>query len=162
MPVKGVSPQKTNVTMALLQQLSVWQTWWVLSESRTKIGLPQRCMFSFGALRDPGPPRLQGFEKKVVMPLLRRIFQAALKSVGPKAPLAMDAPAREWKLAPHLKEDFHQYRLACNDVTKKMFFGETLASGLHKAPYWVSTVALFGTLMEGAWLWVPWSQCTLF
>lgn len=150
-PVKGVPAQRTNVTIALLQQLSVWQNWWVAGEARFKIGLVQRCMFSFGALRDPGPPSLQGFEKKVVMPILRRIFEAVLKSVGGKAPLAMDAPAQEWKLALPLKEAFFQYRLACNDVTRKTFFGETMAAGLHKAPYWVSTVALFGTLMEGLW-----------
>ncbi|CAJ1453396.1 unnamed protein product, partial [Effrenium voratum] len=147
-PVKGVPLQKTNVTFALLQQLSVWQNWWVASEVRSQIGLPQRCMFSFGALRDPGPPRLQGFEKQVVMPILRRIFQSVLKSIGCKAPMAIDAPAREWKLTPALKEVFHAYRLTCRDVTKRTFFGETLATGLHKAPYWVSTVALFGTLME--------------
>lgn len=150
-PPKGTPSQKTNVTIALLQQLSVWQNWWVPSEARNKIGLPQRCMFSFGALRDPGPPRLQGFERKVVMPILRRIFAAVLKSLGCKAPMAIDAPGREWKLSPSLKEQFHAYRLTCNDVTKKTFFGETLAAGLHKAPYWVSTVALFGTLMESLW-----------
>ena len=81
------------------------------------------------------------------MPILRRIFAAVLKSLGCKAPMAIDAPGREWKLSPSLKEQFHAYRLTCNDVTKKTFFGETLAAGLHKAPYWVSTVALFGTLM---------------
>ena len=118
-PVKGLPPQRTNVTIALLQQLSVWQNWWVASELKNKIGLPQRSMFSFGALRDPGPPRLQGFEKKVVMPILRRIFEAVLKSLGGKAPLAMDAPAREWKLGTDLKEEFYAYRLTCNDVTKK-------------------------------------------
>ena len=150
-PVKGLPPQRTNVTIALLQQLSVWQNWWVASELKNKIGLPQRSMFAFGALRDPGPPRLQGFEKKVVMPILRRIFEAVLKSLGGKAPLAMDAPAREWKLGTDLKEEFYAYRLTCNDVTKKTFFGETLATGLHKAPYWVSSVALLGTLMEGFW-----------
>ncbi|CAJ1345601.1 unnamed protein product [Effrenium voratum] len=132
-------------------QLSVWQNWWVASEVRSQIGLPQRCMFSFGALRDPGPPRLQGFEKQVVMPILRRIFQAVLQSIGCKAPMAIDAPAREWKLTPALKEVFHAYRLTSRDVTKRTFFGETLATGLHKAPYWVSTVALFGTLMEELW-----------
>ena len=150
-PMKAMPPQKTNVTIALLQQLSVWHNWWVASEVRSQIGLPQRCMFSFGALRDPGPPRLQAFEKQVVMPILRRIFEVVLKSIGGKAPLATDAPAREWKLTPALKEVFHAYRLACRDVTKRTFFSETLVSGLRKAPYWVSTVALFGTLLEGLW-----------
>ena len=150
-PMKAMPPQKTNVTIALLQQLSVWHNWWVASEVRSQIGLPQRCMFSFGALRDPGPPRLQAFEKQVVMPILRRIFEVVLKSIGGKAPLATDAPAREWKLTSALQEVFHAYRLACRDVTKRTFFSETLVSGLHNAPYWVSTVALFGTLLEGLW-----------
>lgn len=46
--------ERTNVTIVLLQQQSVYQQWWVASEHRNRIGLAQRCLFSFGAAREPG------------------------------------------------------------------------------------------------------------
>ena len=87
-----------------------------------------------------GPPCLQGFEKQVAMPILRRIFQSVLKSVlksiGCKAPMAIDAPAREWKLTPALKESEvfalfleRRWRLDC-------------------ARRLIALLALFGTFME--------------
>lgn len=33
------------------------------SDVLNKIGLPQRCLFSFGAAHEPGPPRAQNFEQ---------------------------------------------------------------------------------------------------
>ena len=41
---RGVEPvQSTNVTIALLQQESVFLQWWVAGEQKARIGLAQRC-----------------------------------------------------------------------------------------------------------------------
>ena len=142
--------EKTNVTVILFQQQSVLLNWWATSEVRNKIGLPQRCLFSFGAAREPGPPRTQNFEQAIVMPLLSRAFACMLKVLGPKAPF--DATTeRQWALDAEAREVFYRYRLACTDVTKTTLFGETFITGLNKASYWVSTIALFGSLMETLW-----------
>lgn len=144
----GSPLEKTNVTMILFQQQSVLLNWWATSEVRNKIGLPQRCLFSFGAARQP--PRTQNFEQAIVMPFLSRAFGCMLKVLGPKAPF--DATSeKQWALDAEAREVFYRYRLACNDVTKTTLFGETFITGLNKASYWVSTIALFGTLMETLW-----------
>ena len=143
--------ERTNVTLVLLQQYSVYLQWWVASEQKNRMCLAQRCLFSFGAAREPGPPSLQLFEQKVVMPVLERIFTAILKTLGPKAPLTPGGPGAIWRVDATEREAFYRYRLACLDVTKRSRFGESFASGLNKAPYMVSTVALFGTLMQSLW-----------
>jgi hypothetical protein len=86
-----------------------------------------------------------------VMPVLERIFTAILKTLGPKAPLTPGGPGAIWRVDATEREAFYRYRLACLDVTKRSRFGESFASGLNKAPYMVSTVALFGTLMQSLW-----------
>ena len=139
---------RTNITLLLLQQRSVLKNWWVTSEVKNKIGLPQRCLFSFGAAREPGPPAMQTFESRVVMPILERLFTLALKSLGPKAP---QAAQHRFTLQPSDRHAFWRYRLTCKDVNKKTHFGETFAAGLNKESYWVSTFCLFGTLLEHLW-----------
>ena len=146
---QGAEPvESTNVTIALLQQESIFLQWWVAGEQKSRIGLPQRCVFSFGAAREPGPPKWQGFEENVVMPILSRVFEAILKTIGPKAALATGS---HWAVSEAGRAAFHRYRLACTDVNKSTRFGESFATGLNKSPYLVSTMSLFGTLMEGLW-----------
>ena len=65
----NVPGDRTNVSTILFQQCSVFSNWWAAGELKQAIGLPQRCVFSFGAVREPGPPWLQGFESEVVIPL---------------------------------------------------------------------------------------------
>lgn len=143
--------ERTNVTIVLLQQQSVYQQWWVASEHRNRIGLAQRCLFSFGAAREPGPPKWQAFEKICVAPILERIFTAILKTLGPKAPLTEKTPGALWSVNAEGKEVFHQYRLGCFDVSKRTQFGETFQGGLNKGPYMVSALALCGRILEGVW-----------
>ena len=150
-PATGSPLERTNVTLVLLQQHSVYLQWWVASEQKNRIGLAQRCLFSFGAAREPGPPSLQLFEQKVVLPILERIFTGILKTLGPKAPLGKNSPGALWRVDAVERQAFYRYRLACIDATRRTRFGESFASGLNKAPYMVSTAALFGTLMESLW-----------
>ena len=147
----NVPGDRTNVSIVLFQQCSVFSNWWAAGELKQAIGLPQRCVFSFGAVREPGPPWLQGFESEVVIPLLKRGFLWILKTLGPKAPLSDRTPGLSWRLGSVCRDVFWRYRLKCFDANQKTHFGETFASGVNKSAYWVGTVALLGTLMEQLW-----------
>jgi len=121
--------ERTNVTLVLQQQYSVYLQWWVASEQKNRIGLAQRCLFSFGAAREPGPPSLQLFEQKVVMPVLERIFTAILKTLGPKAPLTPGGPGAIWRVDVTEREAFYRYRLACLKSRSEVALEKALRAG---------------------------------
>ncbi|CAE6960638.1 RPL15 [Symbiodinium sp. CCMP2592] len=150
----------TNVTIALFQQLSVFRNWWAQGELRSSIGLAQRFVFSFGAIRQPGQPRWQQFEATVVAPLLQRIFELVLQHLGPKAAMHEDSPQRTWTIDGPLREQFFKYRLAAFDATRTTTFGEVFASGLNKSVYWISCAGLLATLLEQVWLHAAGQQMT--
>ncbi|CAJ1384712.1 unnamed protein product [Effrenium voratum] len=102
----NVPGDRTNVSIVLFQQCSVFSNWWAAGELKQAIGLPQRCVFSFGAVREPGPPWLQGFESEVVIPLLKRGFLWILKTLGPKAPLSDRTPGLSWRLGSVCRDVF--------------------------------------------------------
>ena len=121
--------ERTNFTLVLQQQYSVYLQWWVASEQKNRIGLAQRCLFSFGAAREPGPPSLQLFEQKVVMPVLERIFTAILKTLGPKAPLTPGGPGAIWRVDATEREAFYRYRLACLKSRSEVALEKALRAG---------------------------------
>ena len=124
---------------------------WAQGELRSSIGLAQRFVLSFGAIRQPGEPRWQQFEASVVNPLLTRIFELVLQHLGPKAALQEDSPQRTWTIDAALRQQFFKYRLAAFDATRATTFGEIFASGLNKSVYWISCAGTLGALLEQMW-----------
>ncbi|CAE7422447.1 RPL15, partial [Symbiodinium necroappetens] len=124
---------------------------WAQGELRSSIGLAQRFIFSFGAVRQPGKPQLQPFENEVVRPVLERLFEAVLQHLGPKTALHEDSPHRTWRLAGSLREEVHKYRLATFDCNQRSFFGEVFASGLNKSVYWLGATATLSSILEELW-----------
>ena len=84
-------PQKTNVTVLILQQVSLFRNWWAAGEEKCSIGLAGRCVFSFAAAGEPGPPKMANFGVDVVLPVVKDFFRTVLKTLGPHAPLHSEA-----------------------------------------------------------------------
>ncbi|OLQ05533.1 60S ribosomal protein L15 [Symbiodinium microadriaticum] len=123
----------------------------VEGELRSSIGLAQRFVFSFGAVRQPGKPQLQPFENEVVRPVLERLFRVLLQTLGPKTALHEESPPRTWRLVGSLREEVHKYRLATFDCNQRCPFGEVFASGLNKSVYWLGATATLGSILEEVW-----------
>ena len=76
--------ETTNVTIIVLQQVSVFTQWWAQAESRSNIGLAGRFLFSFAGARPPGSTALHGFGEAVVLPTVKTMFTLMLRAIGPK------------------------------------------------------------------------------
>ena len=124
---------------------------WAQGELKSSIGLAQRFVFSFGAVRQPGKPQWQQFEEGVVRPVLERLFSAVLQHLGPKTAMQETSAQKTWHLTARLREEVHQYRLAAFDCNKRTQFGEVFASGLNKSVYWIGATATLCSILEEAW-----------
>lgn len=141
----------TNVTVFLLQQVSVFSKWWARSEENFSIGLIGRFVFSFAAAGEPGPPSMAEFESTVAIPILKEIFHLMLKTLGPHAPLPSDAPLLHWSTMKATQEDVHLYRVLCHELTRTMPMDETLANCLNKNGYWLSSVGFLNAVLHQMW-----------
>eukprot|EP00438_Fugacium_kawagutii_P009631 Skav214980 [mRNA] locus=scaffold508:78764:83263:- [translate_table: standard] len=144
-------PDHTNVTVMIMQQVSLFSTWWAAAEAKMSIGLVGRCVFSFAAAGDPGPPQMAEFGSKVVLPYVKDIFRAVLKTVGPHAPLPTDSPLLQWSCSAASQEEVYSYRLLCHSFTKTLSMDETFATCLNKNGYWLSVVAFWNAVLAQMW-----------
>ena len=53
--IEGLHMDPTNVHVLFLQQDDIFTTWWARLAVNKRVGLPQRCLFSFGGDADPAP-----------------------------------------------------------------------------------------------------------
>ena len=143
--------KETNVTVFLLQQVSVFSKWWARSEENFSIGLIGRFVFSFAAAGEPGPPSMAEFESTVAIPILKEIFHLMLKTLGPHAPLPSDAPLLHWSTTKATQEDVHLYRVFCHELTRTMPMDGTLATCLNKNGYWLSSVGFLNAVLNQMW-----------
>lgn len=66
--------EKTNVSVIILQQLSLFSNWWAQEEQKCSIGLAGRFVFSFGAAGEPGLDTDADFGLDIVLPLVKKSF----------------------------------------------------------------------------------------
>lgn len=145
-------PDKTNVTVMIMQQVSLFSTWWAASEAKMSIGLVGRCVFSFAAAGDPGPPQMAEFGAQVVLPYVKAMFRAVLKTIGPHAPLPTDSPLLQWACSAASQHEVYSYRLLCHAFTKTpLSMDETFATCLNKNGYWLSVVAFWNSVLAQMW-----------
>lgn len=146
-------PEKTNVSVLILQQVSLFSNWWAAAEEKMSIGLAGRCVFSFAAAGAPGPPNMADFGTRVVLPVVKDIFRTVLKTVGPHAPLPTDAELLSWSSSTAVQEEVHLYRCLCHAFTKtlSMDMDETFATCLNKNGYWLSVVSFWNALLAQIW-----------
>ena len=143
--------ETTNVTIVVLQQLSVFSSWWAQGESRNNIGLAGRFLFSFAGSHPPGPTSLHQFGDAVVFPILRRFFLLVLQQMGPKHPIQEDNPRSIWRFG-RQGEDFVQaLRIACSQLARRSNLGETYITGLQKVVPWLVQCSLYNTLLLQLW-----------
>lgn len=64
----AADPLQTNVSVLILQQVSLFSNWWAAAEDKCSIGLAGRFVFSFAAANEPGPPKMADFGAAVVVP----------------------------------------------------------------------------------------------
>ena len=131
----GISFTKTNVTFALFQQLSVFSRWWALAEHRQPIGLAARFLFGFGVSKAPGPTRFANFPSQVAFPILGKVFELVLKTLGPQLPMDEGNSLRQC-----------HFRQKCHDASCGR--GPCLTAGLNKTPYWLAQFALYMVILE--------------
>ena len=146
-------PEKTNVSVLILQRVSLFSNWWAAAEEKMSIGLAGRCVFSFAAAGAPGPPNMADFGTRVVLPVVKDIFRTVLKTVGPHAPLPTDAELLSWSSSTAAQEEVHLYRCLCHAFTKTlaMDMDETFATCLNKNGYWLSVVSFWNALLAQIW-----------
>jgi hypothetical protein len=82
------SRERTNVTILLLQQPSVFWNWWAQAEARNNVGIAARFLLGFGKAELPGSRLLDNFGEDVAVPILKALSLAILRQLGPKAPLS--------------------------------------------------------------------------
>ena len=145
-------PEKTNVTVLILQQVGLFSTWWAASEDKMSIGLAGRCVFSFASASEPGHPKMSEFGNRVALPLMKDLFRSMLLTLGPHAPLPTDSPLLSWASDEKTQEEVHLYRCLCHELTKTRLMDETFATCLNKSGYWLSVVAFLNTLLEQMWV----------
>lgn len=146
-----VPDRRTNVTIALLQQVDILTEWWAAAETKCSVGLPARFVFTFGSSQPPGPPALARFGQEVVLPVVSRIFKLLLSRYGPHAAIAENAGTWSWIYGEAAEAAMYKYRVVCHDVGKSTRFGGMFSSILAKARYWLAHVSLQGALMENVW-----------
>ena len=144
-------PQKTNVTVLILQQVSLFRNWWAAGEEKCSIGLAGRCVFSFAAAGEPGPPKMANFGVDVVLPVVKDFFRTVLKTLGPHAPLHSEAKLLNWCSSEVSQDAVYHYRCLCHELTKTLSVDETFASCLNKSGYWLSVVAFWNAAMAQMW-----------
>ena len=139
--------ETTNVTVVILQQLSVFSMWWAQGEARNNIGLASRFLFTFAGSHPPGPTSLHRFAEAVVYPVLRRLFTLVLQQLGPKHPIQPGNPRATWRLGHEAEEFAQNIRLACSQLTRRSQLGETYVAGLQKVIPWLAQCSLYNTLL---------------
>ena len=144
-------PQQTNVSVFILQQVSLFSNWWAAAEDRCSVGLTGRFAFSFASAGEPGAPKMALFGEVVVLPRIKRIFRFMLKSLGPHAPLPTDSRLLSWSGSEAAQEEVHRYRVLCHELTRMLHMDETFASCLNKNGYWLSVVAFWNNLLAQIW-----------
>lgn len=75
-------PEKTNVSVLILQQVSLFSNWWAAAEEKMSIGLAGRCVFSFAAAGAPGPPNMADFGTRVVLPVVKTYLSDSAEDCG--------------------------------------------------------------------------------
>ena len=142
-PLLHLSP--TNVEVAFLCQNLYFMDWWARVAVQKPIGIPQRCMLSFGGDADPAPASLADFPDDVVFPILKRLFVLQLRSIGPKivggsAPVFSCTPSQD-KVAEECQE--------LNIMFKRgVGISHVIKEYLSKASYWLGTVLMLNHLVK--------------
>lgn len=144
-------PAKTNVTVLILQQVSLFSNWWAAAEEKCSIGLAGRCVFSFAAAGPPGPPKMANFGVDVVLPIVKTLFRTVLKTLGPHAPLQTGSPLLNWCSSESAQWAVYSYTCLCFELTKTLPVKETFASCLNKNGYWLSLIAFWNAVLVQMW-----------
>ena len=79
---EGVMIDPTNCHFLLYQQEPSFNEFWAQWMANNPNGLVQRFLFSFGTAGDSIPTRLVGFFDRVAVPIIRRLFELVLLTVG--------------------------------------------------------------------------------
>ncbi|CAJ1363411.1 unnamed protein product, partial [Effrenium voratum] len=144
---------RTNVSVIILQQVSLFSHWWAMAEDRCSIGLAGRCVFSFAAAGEPAPPEFASFGADVAIPVLKNLFRLLLSKIGPHAPIASDNPVLSWSCSEEARAAVHGFRVVCHELTQTLGgqITETFASGLNKSGYWLACVSFWTSLLGQLW-----------
>ena len=145
-------PEKTNVTVLILQQVALFSTWWAASEDKMSIGLAGRYVFSFASASEPGHPKMSEFGNRVALPIMKELFRSVLFTLGPHAPLPTNSSWLSWASSEKTQEEVYLYRCLCHELTKTESMDETFATCLNKSGYWLSVVAFLNTVLEQMWV----------
>eukprot|EP00969_Alexandrium_andersonii_P258152 11414117-Alexandrium_andersonii.AAC.1 len=131
----------------MLQQVVIFSKWWALAEASEQIGLGSRFLFSFGAPRCPGDYSLVNFGRLVALPFLRQLFTVALRAFGPARPFSPETPEATWGVTEEQQRHLNAVKHIAFTVAANVTFGMILRSAVNKALYWITSVALQGTLL---------------
>ena len=138
----------TNVTIVVLQQISVFSKWWAVAESSRHVGFGARFLHAFGCSKLPGPTKHADFADKVVFPILKCLFALVLKRFGPVAPMGDDNDLTTWAFTPSDNKYIRQLRLIAKDKIATSGGRRMLIDGLNKTSYWIAQVTLYNSLLQ--------------
>ena len=149
----GISFQRTGVVFALFQQLSVLAKWWALAESKQSIGLPARFLFGFGTSKPPGPVKTSMFIHDFALPLVKKMFRAVLRRLGPKSPLGTNEEdtVERWSFSVSGERVIRTVRHITHLLGKRPGVGSCLNSGFAKTPYIAGNYALLMSILRQLW-----------
>ena len=101
----------TNVTIVVLQQISVFSKWWALAGSSRHVGFGARFLHAFGSSQLPEPTKHADFGDRIEFPILRCLFELVLKRFGPVAPMGADNNLATWTFTANDNKFIRQLRL---------------------------------------------------
>ena len=139
----------TNVTITFMQQDDYSVKFWACIAENHKVGLPQRCEFTFGGDCDPAATAHCQFLELVTVPIVNNMIKMLLRTCGPKLPNHL-VEAREFRCSAEQNKIFEELELYMKR-NKRNTESDSMNVSLPKSLYWLGTYIFFNHLLDQFW-----------
>lgn len=139
----------TNVTITFMQQDDYAVKFWACIAEHHKVGLPQRCEFTFGGDCDPAATKHCDFLNLITVPIVSNMIKLLLRTCGPKLPNHVQED-RQFSCSQEQTKIFEELELYMKR-NKRNTDSDCLKVSLPKSLYWLGTYAFFNHFLEQFW-----------
>jgi len=139
----------TNVTITFMQQDDYAIKFWACIAENHKVGLPQRCEFTFGGDCDPAAAEHCDFLRRITIPIVSNMIKMLLRTCGPKLPNHVNEEL-EFSCSQEQTRIFEKLELYMKK-NKRNTDNESLKVSLPKSLYWLGTYIFFNHFVEQFW-----------
>ena len=132
-----------------MQQDDYSVKFWACIAENHKVGLPQRCEFTFGGDCDPAATAHCQFLELVTVPIVNNMIKMLLRTCGPKLPNHL-VEAREFRCSAEQNKIFEELELYMKR-NKRNTESDSMKVSLPKSLYWLGTYIFFNHLLDQFW-----------